>query len=144
MSVCRECGSVLYEPKSPKARNQVNSPNAVYQLCRSMARLQQEHFRVLAIDVRLHLIKMTTIAIGSSVACPVEPREVFRFAIQVGAHALVTVHNHPSGDPSPSAEDRELTRRLRDVGLLVGIRVVDHVVVARTGHYSFQASGALQ
>jgi DNA repair protein RadC len=108
-----------------------------------MVHLHQEHFRVFALDVRLRLIKAKTIAIGSLSACPVEPREVFRFAIEEGAHCVVAVHNHPSGEPSPSSEDLDLTLRLKAVGLLVGIRLVDHVVVAKSGHYSFEANGAL-
>ncbi|MHB1844754.1 MAG: JAB domain-containing protein [Deltaproteobacteria bacterium] len=129
---------------SPKAENRVNSPAEVYRRCRSMIRLEQEHFMVLALDVRLRLIKARTIGIGSLCACPVEPREVFRFAIRVGAHGVICAHNHPSGDPSPSVEDRELTRRLREVGLLVGIRLVDHVIVAKGGHFSFQGNGGIQ
>ena len=143
MSTCNECGTVLYKPARTRAKNQVRSPDAVFRLCRRMVHLQQEHFRVLALDVRLRLIKMKTIAIGSLAACPVEPREVFRFAIEEGAHCVVAVHNHPSGDPSPSPEDLDLTLRLKAVGLLVGIRLVDHVVVAKSGHYSFEANGAL-
>ena len=140
---CRECGGVLYTPATPKIEKQVRSATAVYRLCHRMVHLQQEQFRVLALDVRLRLIRMKTIAMGSLVACPVEPREVFRFAIQVGAHCVAVAHNHPSGDPSPSPEDRMLTRRLHGVGELVGVRLVDHVIVAKNGHYSFRAGGDL-
>ncbi len=139
--VCRECGTLLYEGAGHQGKDSkvksLRSPEAVNKLCRRMVNLDQEHFRVLALDVRLNLIAAKTVAIGSLVACPVEPREVFRFAIQTGAHAVVCVHNHPSGDPAPSHEDQELTRRLREAGELVGIRLTDHVIVARRGWWSF-------
>jgi len=71
---------------------------------------------------------------GSLTAALVHPREVFAPAIREGAAALILVHNHPSGDPTPSAEDAALTERLRQVGDLVGVRILDHVVIGR-GHY---------
>jgi DNA repair protein RadC len=70
----------------------------------------------------------------------VHPREVFRGAIRSAAAAILLVHNHPSGDPSPSAEDHAVTRRLQAAGELLGIRVVDHVIVAEGGYYSFRES----
>ena len=69
--------------------------------------------------------------------------EVFRGAVRAAAAAIVLVHNRPSGDPSPSAEDRSVTQRLAESGRLLGIEVLDHVVVARGGHFSFRAAGEL-
>jgi DNA repair protein RadC len=68
---------------------------------------------------------------------------VFRTAVRESAAAVVLVHNHPSGDPAPSGEDREVTRRLAEAGRIVGIRVVDHVVVAERGYFSFCEAGEL-
>jgi DNA repair protein RadC len=73
----------------------------------------------------------------------VHPREVFRAALREAAAALVLVHNHPSGDPSPSREDREVTERLSSAGEILGIRVVDHVIVAERGYHSFREAGDL-
>lgn len=73
-------------------------------------------------------------------SCPVEAREVFNFLITVSAAKAVVVHNHPSGDPAPSDEDRVLTERLKTAGELVGIPIIDHVIVARDGYFSFSAS----
>ena len=67
----------------------------------------------------------------------VHPREVFRFSVATGAAAIIVAHNHPSGDPSPSAEDRRITERLRECGEMLGIEVLDHVVVAGSEFYSF-------
>ncbi len=139
--VCHECGSTLYDSPVPHGTNakvkSLRSPDAVFQICRRMTRLDQEHFRVLALDVRLQLIAAKTVAIGSSAECPVYPREVFRFALMAGANGIVAVHCHPSGDPSPSEQDRRLTAQLREVGDLVGVRLIDHVIVAKRGWFSF-------
>jgi DNA repair protein RadC len=92
--------------------------------------VMQEVFIVVALDTRLRLLEEIEIARGVLDGVVVHPREVFRPLIRRGAAAAVLAHNHPSGDPTPSREDLELTRRLRAVGDLVGIPIVDHVVVA--------------
>jgi DNA repair protein RadC len=74
----------------------------------------------------------------------VEPRDVFREALVTGAAALVAFHNHPSGDPTPSAEDEELTRRLKAAGILMGIDVVDHLILADQRYYSLMEAGRMQ
>jgi DNA repair protein RadC len=81
---------------------------------------------------------------GTLTASLVHPREVFRAAVQAAAAAVVLVHNHPSGDPTPSQEDHEVTRRLVAAGEVLGIRVVDHVVVADGGFHSFKESGEIE
>lgn len=91
---------------------------------------------VLSIDIRNGLLGVAEVARGSAHGVEVHPREVFRPAIRCGAAGIVLAHNHPSGDPSPSPEDIELTRRLREVGTLVGIPVIDHIVVAASGFRS--------
>lgn len=98
--------------------------------------LLQEVFWVIAIDARGAWQAELEIARGQLTGVEVHPREVFRPLIRLGAAAVIAVHNHPSGDPTPSAEDVLLTRRLREVGELVGIPLVDHVVVARAGYAS--------
>jgi DNA repair protein RadC len=83
------------------------------------------------------------VSVGTLTASLVHPREVFREAIRNAAAALLLVHHHPSGDPSPSAEDRSVTDRLVAAGRLLGIRVVDHVIVADGGYFSFQEAGLI-
>jgi DNA repair protein RadC len=108
-----------------------------------MRRYDREHFVVLLLDGRHRVMGEDQVSQGTLTASLVHPREVFRSAVRAAAAALVLVHNHPSGDPTPSAEDREVTRRLSKAGELLGIRIVDHVVVAEQGYHSFCESGEL-
>ena len=98
----------------------------------------QERFLALLLDGRHRLIREEPISRGTLTASLVHPREVFRPALRACAAALVLVHNHPSGDPRPSPEDREVTRRLVRAGALLGISVLDHVVVAERGYASLR------
>jgi len=102
-----------------------------------------ERFLALLLDGRHRVLREVAISQGTLTASLVHPREVFRAAVREAAAALVLVHNHPSGEPAPSREDREVTRRLVRAGEVVGVRVVDHVVVAERGYYSFREAGEL-
>jgi DNA repair protein RadC len=95
-----------------------------------IAGLQQELFFALGLDVRNGLLDIVEVARGSVHAVEVHPREVFRPLLRMAAAGAVVAHNHPTGDARPSEEDLALTRRLREVGTLVGIPIVDHVVLA--------------
>ncbi|MCP4449310.1 MAG: DNA repair protein RadC [Myxococcales bacterium] len=115
----------------------VRGPDDIYARLRGrLASLDQEVFVVLALDVRGRIVDEIEVARGSLSAVEVHPREVFRPLIRRAAYACVVAHNHPSGDPTPSPEDFELTRRLQDVGRIVGIELLDHVVVASGGYSS--------
>jgi DNA repair protein RadC len=104
---------------------------------------ERECFITLLLDGRQRVLREVLVSQGTLTASLVHPREVFRAAVHDAAAALILVHNHPSGDPSPSREDHEVTRRLARAGEIMGIRVLDHVVVAEHGYYSFQESGQL-
>lgn len=97
---------------------------------------QQEHFIIFDVDVRHRVIARRVLGIGSLTGVEVHPREVFRQAIVNAAAAVILAHNHPSLDPTPSRQDLELTGRVREVGDLVGIPVLDHVVVGGDGYVS--------
>ena len=84
---------------------------------------------MILLDGKHRVLREELVSQGTLTTSPVHPREVFGVAIRHHAAAVVLVHNHPSGDPTPSADDLEITRRLADVGDLVGIRIVDHVIV---------------
>jgi DNA repair protein RadC len=103
--------------------------------------LRKEVFCVLLLDAKHRKLREARISEGSLTASIVHPREVFAPAVRESAAALILVHNHPSGDPSPSPEDVELTRRLRQAGEIVGIRVLDHVIVGAEHHFSFVDAG---
>jgi len=104
---------------------------------------KKEHFIALLLDNRHRLIRLSPIAVGSLSATLVHPRELFKEAIAASAAAVILAHNHPSGDPEPSAHDLEITRRLADAGALLGIEVVDHLIVAAAGVVSLRAAGLI-
>jgi DNA repair protein RadC len=106
-----------------------------------LASLRKEVFCVLLLDAKHRKLREVQISEGSLTASIVHPREVFAPAVRESAAAMILVHNHPSGDPVPSPEDVEITRRLRDVGELMGISVLDHVIVGLEGHFSFVDAG---
>ncbi len=108
-----------------------------------IAHAEVEHFLALALDSRQRVIGVVTIGQGTLAACPVSPADAFRALLREAAAAVVFVHNHPSGDPSPSPEDLTLTARLIAGGTLLGVRVLDHVIVARSGHFSFLDAGLM-
>jgi DNA repair protein RadC len=122
-------------------RPQMLRPEDVFALCRPMVRYRQEVFRALLLDARHRLIRKVTVSKGTLDASLVHPRDVFREAIRTNAGAIVLVHNHPSGDPEPSSDDRELTDRLIRAGEILGIKILDHVIVAKGGYVSFCERG---
>lgn len=105
--------------------------------------LDREHFMVVGLDAKHAVIGVNTVSIGSVTLSIVHPREVFKPAILMNANAVILAHNHPSGDATPSQEDRALTRRLKDAGELLGITVLDHVVLGDGRYYSFADHGTL-
>jgi DNA repair protein RadC len=108
-----------------------------------MRDLRKEQFWAVLLDGKNRVLREERVSEGSLTASLVHPREVFAPAIRESAGALVFVHNHPSGDPTPSVEDVEITRRLCSVAELVGIRVLDHVVVGDGAYVSFLERGLL-
>jgi DNA repair protein RadC len=103
--------------------------------------LRKEIFVTVLLNGRHELIRETTVSEGCLTSSIVHPREAFRAAVREAAAAVLFVHNHPSGDPTPSVEDRRLTERLVEAGKILGIRVLDHVVVARRGYVSLLEDG---
>lgn len=103
----------------------------------------KENFVVLYLNARNQLMHQEVISVGSLSASIVHPREVFRPGIERGAASIVLGHNHPSRDVTPSREDLDLTRRLRDAGQLLGIEVLDHVIVAEADYLSLKERGLM-
>ncbi|HSD10595.1 MAG TPA: DNA repair protein RadC [Candidatus Binatia bacterium] len=106
-----------------------------------LASLCKEVFYVVLLDAKHRKIREVRISEGSLTASIVHPREVFVPAVHDSAAAVILVHNHPSGDPAPSPEDLELTRRLRQAGEVVGVRVLDHIIIGGGAHFSFVDAG---
>jgi DNA repair protein RadC len=103
----------------------------------------REHFVALLVNVHMEVVGYYVVATGTGSSCPVGAREIYQAAVTAGAHAIVVGHNHPTGDVTPSAEDREVTQRLKAAGELLGIRVLDHLIVGDRGFYSFYEQGAM-
>jgi DNA repair protein RadC len=105
--------------------------------------LDREQFFMITLDSKNRTIGYHTISVGSLSSSIVHPREVFKPAILENAAAVVFLHNHPSGDPAPSREDRECTNRLAAAAKILGIRVLDHVILGETDYFSFADAGML-
>ncbi|MEY2669492.1 MAG: hypothetical protein RJA59_2130 [Pseudomonadota bacterium] len=125
----------------PRRGDRILEPGRVAELLRPMAHAERECFHVVLLDVRGRLLRAERVAEGSLTQCPVSPRDALRPAVRVGAHGVIFAHNHPSGDPSPSPEDADLTERLRAAAELVGVLARDHVIVASGGYFSFVEAG---
>lgn len=111
-------------------RRRIRKASDVYEAFRShFEPMDREQFLSVILDGRNQIAGFNVVSTGTLTSSLVHPREVFKPAILASAAAIILVHNHPSGDPEPSDEDRALTRRLKEVGDLVGIRVLDHVVI---------------
>lgn len=106
--------------------------------------VKHELFKVVLLDAKNHVLKETTVSEGTLTLSLVHPREVFAPALRESAAAVIFVHNHPSGDPTPSHEDRRLTDRLAAAGRLLGIRVLDHVILGDNRYVSFADEGWLK
>jgi DNA repair protein RadC len=122
---------------------QYRSSADVYRAFSELCSMPTGTFLVLHLDSKNRIVGMTTTSIGSMTASLVHPREVFRPAIANLTAGLIFVHNHPSGDPGPSTEDIQITKRLCEVGKLIGIRCLDHIVVGNGRYFSFADEGML-
>lgn len=121
----------------------IDSVQAIAEACADMKALDREQLRVYYINARMGLIGWELISQGTLTASLAHPREIFKGAILATCHGIILAHNHPSGEPSPSEEDVRLTKRVAQCGQILGIRVLDHVIIAENGTYSFKASGQL-
>ena len=126
-------------------RPAVSTAAEVVALCAPQLRgLDREHFWALVLDTKNRLLRMVEISVGSLNASIVHPRELYKDAVRLSAASLVVVHNHPSGDPTPSGADIQLTRRLVRAGDVLGIELLDHVVIGDGGaHCSMREMGVL-
>ena len=102
---------------------------------------ERESFFVVTLDQRKRLINAHQLTVGTLMAAMIHPRDVFSRAFADNAATIVIAHNHPSGDPTPSLEDCQVTQRITDGGKLLGVQLLDHVIVAAETHYSFRETG---
>jgi DNA repair protein RadC len=125
---------MVAEQKSPTKK--IRFPQDVLAVCADIISASQEHFVLLSLDNQNRVLRKQILFIGSGNNTLVCPRVVFLEALKNEAAAIIVVHNHPSGDPTPSKEDLAVTDRLREAGKLININLVDHIVIARDGFES--------
>ncbi|MDD5617471.1 MAG: DNA repair protein RadC [Candidatus Omnitrophica bacterium] len=107
-------------------------------LQKKLEREKKEHFLILSLDSGNGLIKISNISVGTLNANFVHPREIFKEAVQASAASIILVHNHPSGDPKPSQDDLEITKRIIEAGKIMGIGVLDHIIITKNKAFSFK------
>ena len=131
------------------SKQKIDSPELVNELVGpEMRRLRKESLRVILLDTRYHLIRVEEVSIGSVNESIAHPRDIFRPALVSSAYAVIVVHNHPSGDASPSQTDHSLTRRLAEAAELLQIKLLDHLIIGapsegNPGYFSFKEAGVL-
>lgn len=123
---------------------QIKTPHDVAEYACDMEDLQQEEFRILMLNIKNKIIAKKTISKGTINASLVSPREVFSPAIKMMAGNIILVHNHPSGDPTPSKEDIEVTKAITKAGDIININVIDHIIIGKSTYCSFKEQGLLE
>lgn len=124
---------------------QVNNPKVIAEyMNQKIGHKKQEHFVVLFLDSKNHLIKEETLFIGSLNTSVVHAREVFKTAISCSSARIMLCHNHPSTDCIPSRQDIQVTENLQEIGKLIGIEVIDHIIVGGNKHFSFAQHGLMK
>jgi DNA repair protein RadC len=141
IKACFELGR--REELEPELKNfDIKDPEAVVKAIRaSIKDKAKEHFKLILLNPRNKIIGISTISVGTLNASLVHPREVFKDAIMHSAASVVLAHNHPSGDPEPSEDDITITKRLIEAGKILGIEVMDHIIIAKNGFFSFKEKG---
>ena len=147
MNISYKRAIVVREQKSsykrPKLNSKIISAESVYTHLIEYRNLEREHFVAVTLDGASRVLNTRVISIGTINQSLVHPREVFRPALLDNAAGIIVAHNHPSGQIEPSVEDRRVTKRLKEVGKLMGIELLDHVILAVDGYYSFSEEGEL-
>jgi DNA repair protein RadC len=122
----------------------IKSAKDVYEYCSlKLAGADKEHFMILHLDSKNKVIKDEIVSVGTLNSSLIHPREVFKSAIKESANAVILVHNHPSGNPEPSENDKEVTQILVNAGKLLDINVLDHIIIGTEGFFSFSNEGYL-
>jgi DNA repair protein RadC len=134
----------MFRPGDPRARTQVNCPEEAAALVRPLlVGRDRERCLLVNLDVKHRLLGVATVSVGTADHTFMGPREVYRDALLAGASAIFLAHNHPSGDPTPSADDRQITRRLAHAGATLGVELLDHLVVGDPEWASLARLGVL-
>lgn len=130
-------------PVTTEQRFRIRSPQDAYEFLKDMQHLQQEHFVILGLNTKNEVLFRKTIFIGSLNASICHPREIMKELIKRSCASAILSHNHPSGDTTPSPEDIQVTERLVEAGLIIGIDIVDHIIVGSNKYMSLKEKGYL-
>lgn len=130
-------------PSPVENRFTIRSPEDAYNYLKDMAYLTQEHFVVLGLNTKNEVQFRETVFIGSLNASIVHPRECFKYLIRRSCASAIVAHNHPSGQPDPSREDIEVTKRLAEAGKIMGCEILDHIIVGAEKYVSLKEKGYL-
>ena len=122
---------------------EISLPEQVFKRLRHLQNERKEHFIVVTLDAKCHILRTATVHVGTVNMSVVGAREIFREAVRDGACSIIVAHNHPSGDPTPSPEDIDVTKRLVEAGKLMDIPVLDHVIIGYEDHFSFSRKGMI-
>lgn len=140
-----ELGRRISTYKSRDNKLRVNSPRVIAELfMEEMKYFKREHFRTVCLDTKNQIIGVDDISIGNLNSSIVHPREVFNVAIRKSANSIILLHNHPSGDPTPSIEDIKVTLRLIEAGKIIGIKILDHIIIGEDNHISFREDNIVE
>jgi len=132
------CRRVKFQGRKSK----ISSPKEAFSILKPMFSFKEtEHFGIVTLDRKGYVINVHTVAVGGLGKVAVEPKEVFRPAVKDLCEAVILFHNHPSGDPTPSSEDIEITKKLIKAGETLGIEVLDHLILGRETFFSFKGEG---
>ncbi|MHC5268250.1 RadC family protein [Enterococcus sp. LJL98] len=136
-----EFGRRIHQSLQPKYGSVRTSMDLAYQLMEELKDYQQEHLLCLYLNTKNEIIHRQTLFIGSLNQSIAHPREIFRVAVRYSAARIICAHNHPSGNPEPSMNDRQFTRRLKECGEMMGIELLDHLVIGDQSYVSLREEG---
>lgn len=128
----------------PELDRKMNSPEKVVSLARGFLRIHEEseeYLYMICMDTKLHMTSVFELSHGNVNSSVVGIREMFQKALLANAVNIIVMHNHPSGDPTPSREDIEVTKRMKEAGRIVGVDVLDHIIIGRPGYCSIKEKG---
>jgi len=135
-----EMGKRFHLQKLKLSFQKITSPEDIYNLSQDMIYYEKEYVRIYLLDSKLNVIHSENISEGTANSSIAHPRDIFKAAIKMNAISIILVHNHPSGDCSPSIQDIELTDKIKEAGKILGIKLNDHIIIGKNQYYSFNLS----
>lgn len=135
---------LVRERSIPYQTRMIHGAKMVYEIFRELVEdLDREALWVLCVDTKNRVTCISQVSLGTLNAAPVSPREILKLALMASASGIILVHNHPSGDPEPSADDRKVTTHMKTAAQFMDIRLLDHLIVGDGRYYSFAETGGL-